>query len=265
MHERVCELAPVRSFGTLARAQRSEHALEGPQRAQPKASTHGPLDAAQRRGAAQDYDEFGNVTRDTTPGFQPFGFAGGLYDPDTSLVRFGARDYDASIGRWVAKDPIGFGGGVNLYAYCYGDPVNKVDLAGKIPWLEVWLPPLAAVDTANLAGALATVANVLTPGTSTSADWNHGDPVIVLENTWLRFGNSGLTLGHVVALESTRNKHQNVYSHELAHVKQHNVLGPAYLPLHALAQAWSWLSSGTYSGKNPLEAGPYKNPPQPWR
>ena len=38
-----------------------------------------------------DYDEFGNVLSDTNPGFQPFGFAGGLYDGDTGLVRFGAR------------------------------------------------------------------------------------------------------------------------------------------------------------------------------
>ncbi|MCM2281303.1 MAG: hypothetical protein NDI61_05580 [Bdellovibrionaceae bacterium] len=38
-----------------------------------------------------DYDEFGRVTSDTNMGFQPFGFAGGLYDPDTKLVRFGAR------------------------------------------------------------------------------------------------------------------------------------------------------------------------------
>ncbi len=29
-----------------------------------------------------DYDEFGKVTLDTNPGFQPFGFAGGLYDRD---------------------------------------------------------------------------------------------------------------------------------------------------------------------------------------
>jgi hypothetical protein len=36
-----------------------------------------------------DYDEFGNVVLDTNPGFQPFGFAGGLYDPETTLVRFG--------------------------------------------------------------------------------------------------------------------------------------------------------------------------------
>ncbi len=40
-----------------------------------------------------DYDEFGQVITDTNPGFQPFGFAGGLYDRDTKLVRFGARDH----------------------------------------------------------------------------------------------------------------------------------------------------------------------------
>jgi RHS repeat-associated protein len=53
-----------------------------------------------------DYDEFGNVILDTNPGFQPFGFAGGLYDQHTGLTRFGARDYDAVTGRWTEKDPI---------------------------------------------------------------------------------------------------------------------------------------------------------------
>ena len=62
-----------------------------------------------------DYDSFGNVRADTDPGWQPFGFAGGLYDRDTELVRFGARDYDPSVGRWTNKDPITFEGGWNVF------------------------------------------------------------------------------------------------------------------------------------------------------
>jgi RHS repeat-associated protein len=81
-----------------------------------------------------DYDEFGNVLlEDVDPGFQrlPFGFAGGLYDPQTGLVRFGARDYDPETGRWTAKDPILFDGGdANLYAYAQIDPINRKDPFG---------------------------------------------------------------------------------------------------------------------------------------
>ena len=46
-----------------------------------------------------DYGPFGEVLYDSNPGFQPFGFAGGIYDRDTGLVRFGARDYDPEIGK----------------------------------------------------------------------------------------------------------------------------------------------------------------------
>ena len=78
-----------------------------------------------------DYDALGNVSTDTNPGFQPFGFAGGLYDRDTGLVRFGARDYDPAVGRWTTKDPIDFAGGdANLYAYAVGDPINFSDYYG---------------------------------------------------------------------------------------------------------------------------------------
>jgi len=59
------------------------------------------------------YDTFDNILNDTNPSFNvPFGFAGGLYDQDTKLTRFGYRDYDAFTGKWTAKDPIGFSGGV---------------------------------------------------------------------------------------------------------------------------------------------------------
>ncbi len=105
-----------------------------------------------------DYDTFGNVLFDSNPGFQPFGFAGGIYDIDTKLVRFGARDYDALIGRWTAKDPILFAGGdSNLYGYVANDPVNLMDKTGLL-----WEPSQATVNA--IAGFGDGVFSVITLG-----------------------------------------------------------------------------------------------------
>jgi len=89
------------------------------------------------RGSPQkriDCDSFGNIITDTNPTFEiPFGFAGGLHDQDTGLLRFGFRDYDPNVGRWTAKDPILFAGGnTDLYGYCLNDPVNWMDPLGLI-------------------------------------------------------------------------------------------------------------------------------------
>jgi RHS repeat-associated protein len=86
-----------------------------------------------------NFDEFGNETDTLATALPtgyvriPFGFAGGLYDPDTGLVRFGTRDYDASVGRWTSKDPIRFGGGRNLYGYVVNDPIDRFDPFGQGP------------------------------------------------------------------------------------------------------------------------------------
>jgi RHS repeat-associated protein len=78
-----------------------------------------------------EYNEFGNVTSDSNPDFQPFAYAGGLYDSQTKLTRFGARDYEAETGRWTCKDPIGFGGkSSNIYTYVGNDPINYFDKNG---------------------------------------------------------------------------------------------------------------------------------------
>jgi len=83
-------------------------------------------DVAQRL----EYDVWGNITEDTNPGFQPFGFAGGIYDQHTQLIRFGVRDYDPETGRWTAKDPIRFEDGPNLYGYVKSNPVSLFDPQG---------------------------------------------------------------------------------------------------------------------------------------
>ena len=63
----------------------------------------------------------------------PFGFAGGIYDEVTGLVRFGAREYDARTGRWLSKDEARFGGGENFFEYAAGAPTFYVDPTGRGP------------------------------------------------------------------------------------------------------------------------------------
>jgi RHS repeat-associated protein len=80
------------------------------------------------------YDEFGREVGNTNPGFQPFGYAGGLTDAQTRLTRFGMRDFDPFVGRWATKDQIVFAGAsANLYAYVLDDPVNLIDPKGLGP------------------------------------------------------------------------------------------------------------------------------------
>jgi RHS repeat-associated protein len=75
-----------------------------------------------------EYDEFESTELGE---LQPFGFAGGLYDPLTELVRFGARDYDAYAGRWTAKDPMGLDRmHPNLFGYVLNVPTSLVDPLG---------------------------------------------------------------------------------------------------------------------------------------
>ena len=74
-----------------------------------------------------------------------------IYDGDTGLVRFGARDYDPGVGRFTTKDPIGFAGGdPNLYAYVLNDPINLIDPTG-LEWYEAfeWLESDAGEAFAN--------------------------------------------------------------------------------------------------------------------
>ena len=61
-------------------------------------------------------------------------FVGGLgmrKDP-TGLYYARQRYYDASLGRWLSADPIGFKGGLNLYTYVENNPAGWVDPSGLV-------------------------------------------------------------------------------------------------------------------------------------
>ncbi|MBW2292551.1 MAG: hypothetical protein JRG94_09590 [Deltaproteobacteria bacterium] len=101
-----------------------------------------------------DYDAFGNVILDTSPGFQPFGFAAGLRDADTGLVRFGLRDYDPTAGRFTTRDPILFGSGqTNFYVYAGNDPINGADPLG-LDDTDVWTTRAAGAVVGVVEGVM---------------------------------------------------------------------------------------------------------------
>jgi len=51
-------------------------------------------------------------------------------DPETGLHFNRFRYYSPELGRFLQVDPVGIDGGINLYAYCGGNPLTRVDLDG---------------------------------------------------------------------------------------------------------------------------------------
>jgi RHS repeat-associated protein len=100
----------------------------------------------------RQFDAFGNIVAEThrnsaggvvTAGqagyvVVAFAFTGRYLDADTGLQNNLHRWYDASVGRWLSEDPIGFAAGdANLYRYVSNEPTNQVDPSG-LAW---WWPP----------------------------------------------------------------------------------------------------------------------------
>jgi RHS repeat-associated protein len=58
-------------------------------------------------------------------------------DPGIGLTYIQNRYYDSHAGRFMSLDPIRFAGGLNLYGYCFGDPINLADPDGMLPeWVQ---------------------------------------------------------------------------------------------------------------------------------
>jgi len=82
--------------------------------------------------SADQYDAFG-VRQSTATSADVFGFGGkwgACTDAETGLVLMTHRYYDPIAARFLTRDPIGYAGGINLYAYTGNNPVNRADPGG---------------------------------------------------------------------------------------------------------------------------------------
>jgi RHS repeat-associated protein len=138
------------------------------------------LDSSGNVLSSHFFDAYGagyNSPSGTNPA--PFGFGGqwGYYtDSETNLVLLTNRYYDPARGRFLTRDPAGYGGGINLYGYVGNSPLSGIDplgLCGDAPDASAQ----EGIDQVRAGyhafwGGVRTVGNVLNAGPEAAAGLN---------------------------------------------------------------------------------------------
>ena len=112
--------------------------------------------------------------RDTATGGARTGFAGEVGEEDTGWYLLGSRLYSPTLRRFLSPDGASpfDAGGLNRYAYCAGDPINRVDPSGGAwwDWIGVAVGVIAAaVAVAATGGTLLGVVAAAAAGSITAA------------------------------------------------------------------------------------------------
>lgn len=119
------------------------------------------------------YDAYG---AHTSSGQAHSAYTGQRIEADTGWYLLGERPYSPVLRRFLSPDPVSpfDAGGINRYAYCEGDPINRIDPSGNISmqWLRSTLGLSGGIAASSRgqasdasAGSPGLASSVATPGT----------------------------------------------------------------------------------------------------
>ncbi len=94
------------------------------------------IDSLQAEAVRYRYNSFGKLVNSAGTLQQPFGFSTKRYSDTLGVNYYGYRFYNPQIERWMNRDPLGEAGGINLYEFVGGNPVNWVDPDG-LYWMWI--------------------------------------------------------------------------------------------------------------------------------
>ncbi len=175
-------------------------------------------DSKQKVVESYSYDSFGELKRKGDKIKNTYTFTGREWDKEVKLYYYRARYYDAKVGRFTQKDPIGFmGGDVNLYSYVGQNPVRYIDPLGMAGFdtvvrivTGIAVRPLVGhyiTDPAGqriIAAGIAGAVGGAVAGAVVGVELGKGHPVAIIGGA-VAFSGIGLATGmkYQIALEAT--------------------------------------------------------------